>query len=414
MPECARLCYILNLMTATFEPINNGGATSAQGFSADGVYAGVKTKATGVLDVGVLVSETECAAAAVFTTSRFKAASVILGQKRLEKGQAQAIVANSGCANAATGQKGMADTISMAEMAASKLGLTAEDVLVASTGVIGQRLPMEKIENGISNLKPTANGGHNFATAIMTTDTKTKEVAVKTSGGYTIGGAAKGSGMIHPQMATMLCFLTTDAKVEAGFLKKALKKAADVSFNLISVDGDTSPNDSVFLMANGMSGQKVKEGTEEASLFQEALEAVCIHLAKAIAADGEGASRLIEVTVRGASCLEDARIAARTVVSSPLVKTAVHGQDPNWGRVLAAAARSGAELVDSKVDIYMGDIRLITGGVALPFDEEQASAALSNPEVFIALDLNLGEHIATAWGCDLSAEYVTINSEYTT
>ena len=249
----------------------------------------------------------------------------------------------------------------------------------------------------------------------MTTDTVPKEVAIKTNEDYIIGGVAKGAGMIHPQMGTLLCFLTTDAPVEAVFLAEALKEAADISFNMISVDGDTSPNDTMFILASSLAGGEIIDASSRrADLFKEALNKVSIHLAKVIAADGEGATRLIEVSVCGATNLRDARLVARTVVASSLVKTAIHGSDPNWGRILAAVGRSGATINTERVDFYIGGIPLLKDGDVLPFDEIKASAALSQGEVSIALDLNLGGGQATAWGCDLTAEYVTINSDYTT
>lgn len=402
-------------MTVSIEFIPEGTVTSPQGFSAGAAYAGIKKKSAGVLDLGILVSETPPKVAAVFTTNSFKAAPVTLSRQRLKTGRAAAVVVNSGCANAGTGEAGLADAAEMAVLAAEKLCLDAEQILVASTGVIGQRLPMEKIRAGITGIIPSAEGGHHLARAMMTTDTVPKEVAVAATGEFTIGGVAKGAGMIHPQMATMLCFLTTDANVEAAFLAESLARAANVSLNMISIDGDTSPNDMLLIMANGKAGgEAIGPDSPRGRLFQQALEKACIHLARAIAGDGEGATRLIEVTVKGAVTDDEARKAARTVVSSPLVKTAVHGSDPNWGRILAAAGRSGAKLEADRVDIYIGGIRLVAGGAALPVDIEKVAKSLSGGEVNITIDLNLGGASATAWGCDLSAGYVAINSEYTT
>ncbi len=248
----------------------------------------------------------------------------------------------------------------------------------------------------------------------MTTDTIPKEAAASV-GRFVIGGIAKGSGMIHPQMATLLCFLTTDAAVEIDFLESALRQAMDISFNMISVDGDTSTNDTVLIMANGKAGGEVIEwGTGQADAFQQALDQVCLHLAKAVARDGEGASKLIEVTVAGAASVAEARSAARTIVASPLVKAAVHGNDPNWGRILAAVGRSGVEVVEDRIDLSLGDIAVLRGGSPLPYDENDVVAVFEESEVAISLNLNLGGAAATAWGCDLSEEYVTINSQYTT
>ena len=250
----------------------------------------------------------------------------------------------------------------------------------------------------------------------MTTDTVSKEVAVRVRRGeFIVGGVAKGSGMIHPQLGTLLSFLTTDAKVDMDFLGMALRNAVDISFNMVSIDGDTSPNDTVLLMANGLAGNGlIRQRTKAAAAFQQALNQVCIYLAKAIARDGEGASKLIEVAVSGASSKASARLAARTVVSSSLVKAAVHGSDPNWGRIIAALGRSGARVVESKIGLSIGGIRLVEGGMALPFDKKKAVLALNDGEVSISINLNLGRAGATAWGCDLSSEYVAINSEYTT
>jgi glutamate N-acetyltransferase/amino-acid N-acetyltransferase len=324
-------------------------------------------------------------------------------------------VVNSGCANAGTGKQGMADAAGMTGLTAEKLTLPEDLVIVASTGVIGQYLPMDKVAKGINKIQPTAEDGHDLAKAILTTDTKTKEVAIRVSDGYTIGGIAKGSGMIHPNLGTMLCFLTTDASVEKEFLAQALKQAADISFNMVTIDGDTSPNDTLLIMANGLAhNETIKKESQQATVFQQALNKVCISLARAIAADGEGATRLIEVTVYKAANLSDARIAARTIAGSPLVKTAVHGGDPNWGRIIAAAGRSGAQFEPAGASLKIGDVKLIEKGKILNFNEEEAAAALKQEEVAIRLDLNLGDARATAWGCDLSREYVAINSDYTT
>ena len=403
-------------MAAKIEFIPGGTVTSPRGFQAGATYAGIKKKTDNSLDLGILVSKIPCVAAALFTTNSFVAPPVVLSRKRLKNGKARALIVNSGCANAGTGETGWADAARMAELAADRLGISPQEVLVASTGVIGRRLPMELIKAGLAEIAPSADGGHALARAMMTTDTIPKEVAVRVAGDeFTIAGVAKGAGMVHPQLATMLCFLTTDAKVDTAFLARALKKAVAISLNMVSIDGDTSPNDMVLIMANGLAANKaIRHNTELAEAFQQALDRVCTHLAKAIARDGEGATKLIEVSVKGAVTAAQARLAARTVVGSPLVKAAVHGSDPNWGRVLAAAGGSGAQLVESKVDLYFGDTCLVAGGRALPFDMERAATALSGREVSITLNLNLGRARATAWGCDLTQEYVTINSEYTT
>ncbi len=404
-------------MEAMIEFIPSGSVTSPEGFHAGAIYAGIK-KDDDALDLGILFSEAPCAATAVFTTNRIKAAPVILSQKRLRGGTALAVVANSGGANACTGAKGLKDAAKMAELVAEGLGILPEDVLVASTGVIGKRLPMRRIGDSIGRIILSKDGGHELAKAIMTTDTIPKEAAVAIASDevkFIIGGVAKGSGMIHPDLATLLCFLTTDAAVDVGFLKLALRNAVDTSFNMVSIDGDTSPNDMVLIMANGLASSKpITRDSALAGAFQQALDRVCLFLAKRIARDGEGASRLIEVTVNGAPSVAQARRAARTVVSSPLVKTAVHGSDPNWGRIVAAVGRSGIRVVESRIDLYIGNTRILSAGKPLPFNRREIVRILSDSEVQITLQLNLGTAAATAWGCDLSEEYVTINSKYTT
>ena len=406
------------MMGGKIEFIPWGTITSPQGFRAGASYAGINKKAKHGLDLGILFSEAPCVATALFTTNKIKAAPVVLCQQRLQGGKVNAVIVNSGCSNACTGEQGLADSAKVAALAAKGIGILPEDVLVASTGVIGQLLPMEKIRAGIEKIVLSADGGHELAKAIMTTDTVPKETAVVARVGdsqFIIGGVAKGSGMIHPTLATMLCFLATDAAVNIDFLKLALAKAVDISFNMISIDGDTSPNDMVLIMANGLAGNEmIKSDTRQADTFQQALDQVCIYLAKSIARDGEGASKLIEVTVSGAPSVAEASLAARTVVSSPLVKAAVHGSDPNWGRIMAAVGRSGVEVVESKIDLCIGDICLVKAGSPLSFSQRRVIEVLSGNEVPISLQLNLGAATATAWGCDLSEEYVTINSQYMT
>ena len=398
-----------------FELILSGGVSSASGFLAGAVHAGIKS--TDELDLAILCSEVLCTAAGVFTTNQIKSAPIILSRRHIAKGQAQAGVVNSGCANACTGGQGLADALEMANLAAARLGLSPEHILVASTGVIGVPLPMDKIKTGILEIKPTRGGGQDFCRAMMTTDTRPKEIAVQVDAGgakFTIGGAAKGAGMIHPNMATMLCFITSDAAVSAEFLPVALQKAIDCSFNMTSIDGDTSPSDCAFLLANGLAGNE-PIGFDNGDAFQEALNAVCTHLAKSIARDGEGATKLIEITVQGAADQAGARQAARTITSSPLVKAAIHGNDPNWGRIVAALGRSGAAVSEDKLDVYLNDVCIMKQGRPTSFSKQEMISALSNSDdVLIRLCLNLGDGQATAWGCDLSEEYVTINSAYTT
>jgi glutamate N-acetyltransferase/amino-acid N-acetyltransferase len=405
-------------MKAVFKTVPGGTVTSPQGFVAGAVSAGINKKAAGKLDLAVLFSEKPCVAAGVFTTSKLQGAPVVLTRQRLEKGRAGAVVVNSGCSNSFTGEHGLVDAAEMASLVAGGIGIDPEEVLVASTGTIGVPLPMKRIRTAGEKVIMSRDGGHALARAMMTTDTVPKEtaVSVKIGGsGFTIGGAAKGSGMIHPDMATLLCFLTTDAPVERGFLEGVLKEAVDASFNMVSIDGDVSPSDMVLLLANGMAGgQPITAGSSRSEAFQQALERVCLHLAKLIAADGEGATRLIEVTVSGAADLSQARKAARAVVSSSLVKAAVHGADPNWGRVVAAVGRSGADMDEAKIDLYLGDIQVIRAGRDLNSGKREVNRLLKSQEINLRVSLSLGEGRATAWGCDLSQEYVTINSKYMT
>jgi len=397
-----------------FELVPSGTLTSAEGFLAGAAWAQIKKESE--LDLAILYSQVPCTAAGVFTTNRIKSAPVILSQKHLATGRAQAIVANSGCANACLGQQGIVDARKMANLTASKLNLVSEDVLLASTGVIGVPLPMDKIEAGIPMVKLTKEGGHAFARAIMTTDTRPKEAAIQVSAEgskFVIGGVAKGAGMIHPDLATMLCFIATDALVNADFLRMAFKKAADSSFNMVSIDGDTSPSDCILLLANGLAGNEMIDFNNGDS-FEGALCELFSHLARAIAQDGEGATKLLQVTVEGAKDESEARQAARTIVSSPLVKTAIYGNDPNWGRIVAALGRSGTEVLEERLDVYLNDIQVMKQGCPLPFNTGKMRTSLQSGSVLIKLDLNLGKGEATAWGCDLSPEYVKINSEYTT
>ena len=409
---------IVWVMAAEIEFIPEGTVTSPEGFFAGATSAGINKKNKDKPDLGILFSEAPCVAAGLFTANRIKAAPVVLSQRRLKQGRVGAVVVNSGCANTCVGERGIRDATKMAKLVAEGIGILPEDVLVASTGVIGVPLPMKRITSAIEQVILSRDGGHELAQAMMTTDTFAKETAVKVRVGnseFTIGGVAKGSGMIHPDLATLLCFLTTDAAVELDFVKLALKKAVDISFNMVSIDGDTSPSDMVLLMANGLAaGEPISSGSEPADAFEQGLETVCVHLAKCIARDGEGATKLIEVIVSGARNLAEARLAARTIVSSLLVKAAVHGADPNWGRIMAALGRSGVEVVESKTDLYIGDIPVVKAGVPLPFSQRGVIKLLEGKEVSISLNLNLGSSSATGWGCDLSEEYVTINSQYMT
>lgn len=402
----------------THRSIHNGTITSTRGFSAGAVFADIKAWKEKPFDLSILFSDTECSVAGVFTTNKVKAAPVILCKNRVANGTGQALVVNSGCANACTGELGAANAEHMAVLAANKLGIGANDVMVASTGVIGTQLPMEKIEKGIDRIEVSSDGGHDLAQAIMTTDTVPKEIAVEfefEGNKVTIGGVAKGAGMIHPNMATMLCFITTDAAIDQNFLQESLQNSVDISFNMTTVDGDTSTNDTVLLMSNGSAeNSTLHKDNAGAILFRNALDDVCIFLAKCIARDGEGSTKLIEAIVEGALSDVEARLAARTIVGSPLVKTAVYGCDPNWGRVVAAAGRSGAELVESKVDLYLDELCLMRTGNPLLFDAQTARALMQKEDVCFRLCLNLGDGKATAWGCDFTEQYIALNGDYTT
>jgi len=398
-----------------YEVIPFGGITSPKGFLAGSTYCGIKT---GGRDLSLVLSQVRCVAAAVYTTNRVLAAPILLTRDHLHDGWAQALIVNSGNANACTGPSGYSDAELMARAAAEKVGISVEDVVVASTGVIGVELPLDKIRAGVEAIVLSPIGGHDAALGIMTTDLVPKEAAVRTRIGGTqivVGGMAKGSGMIHPNLATMLAFITTDAALDVGFAHQALRRAVDESFNMITVDGDTSTNDMVLLMANGVAGNAaIREGSPEAEVFQEALDRVATDLAKAVVRDGEGASKFIEVAVEGAATRDDARRAARAVAGSNLFKAAVYGSDPNWGRILAAVGYSGAEVNVDKVDISISGISLMQGGLIQQFDRARVSALLGEKDVRVEVNLHLGDYRAVAWGCDLTEEYVRINANYTT
>jgi len=396
-----------------------GSVTAPRGFLAQGVCADIKKKDK--KDVALIYSQAPCTAAGTFTTNLVRAACVDVTRQHLANGQAQAIVVNSGNANACTGEQGWQDTIQMAQITAQCLNIDPHDVVVASTGVIGVPMCMEKIEKGIKaaavGLSP--DGSHNAALAIMTTDLVSKEMAVEIElqgKPVRIGAIAKGSGMIHPNMATMLAFFTTDAAIDSKCLDKAFRQAVDNSFNMISVDRDTSTNDMAVILANGLAGNPVinDPGSEDYRVFQEALQEVAITLAKMIARDGEGATCMIEVKVIGAPSQEAARQIARSVTTSNLTKAAVFGRDANWGRILAAAGCSGAVFDPSRIDIYLGEEKMAENGVGLPFDEDKARQELEKDPVVITINLKSGSETATAWGCDLSYEYVRINAAYRT
>lgn len=406
-------------MVAMVELINDGSVTSAKGFTAGGTYAGLKTQGEGVLDLGILLSDTPANLAATFSTNKVLSPSVVLSRQRAQRGMARGVVANSGCANCCVGEQGLTDAAELTELAAAHTGVAPDDMLVCSTGMIGVELPMALLRQNVGNVRLSADGGHDFARSIMTTDTRHKDIAVSVDldgRKAIIGGAAKGVGMIHPNMATMLAFVATDAPVEQGFLQAALSRAVDASFNMCSVDGDQSTNDTALAFANGQAGgAEVVAGTPAADAFEDALTYVCQSLAKEMVRDGEGAKKLIEVTVGGANSLADARKAARDISTSSLVKAMVHGNDPNWGRIMMALGKSGADMVESRIDIFVDDIQIVQDGIAIPFYRDAVvSAMASSPDVRFRVNLNMGGHDATAWGCDLTEEYVTFNSAYST
>ena len=396
-----------------------GGITAPAGYTAAGVSCGIKP--SGRPDLGIVASDRLASAAAVFTTNLAQAAPVLISRDHLERsgGRARAIVVNSGCANACTGADGMAHAASMARQTAASLPCRPEEVLVASTGVIGVKLDMAKVCRGITDAAKALSysGGPAAAVAIMTTDPFPKEAAVESSLGaspFRVGGMAKGSGMIEPMMATMLGFVTTDAQVDPALLQRALEAAVNDTFNAITVDGECSTNDCVFLLANGASGATVteKEGYQE---LVAALTAVCESLAIGIVRGGEGATKLITVNVTGARSDAEARRAARAIANSPLVKTAVHGGDPNWGRLVAVAGRSGSEFVLERAAVRIGPIELFRDGT--PHDERAGEAAsyLAGRDVSLEVDMGTGHGgRSRMWTCDLSAEYVRINADYRT
>lgn len=398
-----------------------GGVTAAELFQACGLHAGIKRVRP---DLALLYAERPCAAAACFTTNQVQAAPVVVTREHLVRsgGIAQAVVVNSGNANACTGPRGLQDAREMAQETARVLGVAEERVLVASTGVIGVPLPMDRLREGIRRAAGllSRDGGHAAAEAILTTDTRTKEFALRLplSGGrwVHIGGMAKGSGMIHPQLATMLAFITTDAPVPAAALQAALTQAVDLSFNMVTVDGDTSTNDMVVVLASGAAGgPEVELDSPDFQQFSRGLQAVCTFLAREIARDGEGARHLIEVYVTGARSAADARQVARVVAGSNLVKTAVAGGDPNWGRIAAAAGRAGVPLNAERLSVWLGDVLVVQAGVPTDYSEESARQALLGDEVRIRVDLGEGgPGEAVAWGCDLTCDYVHINASYRT
>ena len=400
-----------------------GGVTAAKGYEAASTAAGIKYQ--GRTDMALIYSQVPCVSAGTFTTNVVKAAPVKWDRQIVDSGAGvQAVIVNSGIANACTGEEGMGYCKETAEAAAKALNIDAAGVLVGSTGVIGMQLPMQKLVDGIQVLAgKKAEGlqsGHDAALAIMTTDTVEKEMAVEIEIGgktVTIGGMSKGSGMIHPNMCTMLAFITTDAAITKEALQKALSEDVEDTYNMISVDGDTSTNDTAILLANGLAGnQEITYASPEYETFKEALHMVNETLAKKMAGDGEGATALFEVKVVGAESIKQAKTLAKSVVCSNLTKAAIAGHDANWGRILCAMGYSGVQFDPEKVDLFfeskVGKLQIIENGVATDYSEEVATKILSEPEITATADIKMGDYSATAWGCDLTHEYININADY--
>lgn len=400
-----------------------GGVTAARGFEAAGIEAGIKYENR--KDMAIVYSQKPCRVAGTFTSNVVKAAPVLWDRDIVEHSAcAQAVIVNTGIANAGTGKQGMDYCIEEAKIASGLLGIPENAVLVGSTGVIGKHLPMDRIAAGIEKLvrakNPSIEAGHDAAAAIMTTDTVTKEAAVEIELGgrkITVGGMSKGSGMIHPNMCTMLAYITTDIAISKELLQEALSASITDTYNMISVDGDTSTNDTCLLLANGMAGnEEITEKNEEYRKFCEALDFVNTFLARKMAGDGEGACALFETTVCNAATKQDARVLARSVISSNLTKAAIYGHDANWGRILCALGYSGITFDPLKVDIFVqskaGKIQLCRDGIENDYSEEEAAKILAEPEVTVLVDMKMGKETATAWGCDLTYDYVKINADY--
>ena len=400
----------------------NGGVTAARGFKASGIHCGIRRN-TSKNDLSLIMSDVPCSAAAVYTTNLVKGAPLTVTKAHIKDGRAQAVICNSGNANTCNAD-GIEIAEGMAQLVAEKTAISASDVVVASTGVIGQPLSLEPIQNGMDELvaKLSDDGSHEAALGIMTTDTIAKEVAVEfTCGGKIcrIGGIAKGSGMIHPNMATMLVFITTDCAIAPELLQKALSGDIQNTFNMISIDGDTSTNDMVTVLANGLAGNaEITSEGEDYSTFMKALNTVTVALCRMIAGDGEGATKLLECKVSGAKTLDIAKTVAKSVICSSLLKAAMFGADANWGRVLCAIGYSGAAVDVNKIDVSFksdkGTIAVCKNGAGIEFSEEKAKEILLEKEIEISVDLNDGEYSSAAWGCDLTYDYVKINGDYRT
>jgi glutamate N-acetyltransferase / amino-acid N-acetyltransferase len=398
-----------------YQFIDNGTVTTAPGFEAAGIFCGIKKKKK---DLALIYSHNLCNAAGTFTLNKVKAAPLLVSQELInQKALVKAVLVNSGNANACTGEEGMKDAKFSQHYCASALGINPAEVLISSTGVIGQKMPMDKLLSGIDEIVPqlSASGGMDAAEAILTTDKKMKSFAVKVSlekGEVIIGAICKGSGMIMPNMATMLAYITTDANIEQPLVQEMLSCAVNVSFNKISVDGDTSTNDMVILMANGVSKINIEKNSVDALAFQEALNAISIEMAKSIISDGEGATKLVQINVTGAHTKEDANLIGKAVANSPLVKTALYGQDANWGRIMSAAGNSGAEIDPAKMSISFDKLAVVLPNYKIVLDEKAAKEILSKKEIQININLNGGTESTTWWTCDFSEDYIRINADY--
>ena len=394
------------------------GVTFPRGFKAAGVKAGIKK--SGNLDLALIYTEKEAAVAGVFTKNAVAAAPVIVSREVVKGGKAHAIVANAGCANACTGETGLANARKMAALAAAEVGCAPDEVLVGSTGIIGVNLPMDKLEAGIkaAAAELSEDGSKNAGNAIITTDTYSKAGSCEVEiGGKAVrfGVIAKGSGMIQPNMATMLCYITTDANISSRLMQKALSDIVEVSFNMISVDGDMSTNDTVLVLANGESGApEITEGSPEYDKFYATLKEICQELSKRIAADGEGATKFLTINVSGTKTFEDAKTVAMSIAKSPLVKTAFFGEDPNWGRVICAVGYAGIPMVPEKTVIRFGGIPVYANGLGAEFKEEDIHKVMAEHDIVIDVEMGMGDAKATVWSCDFSYEYVKINGEYHT
>ncbi|MDQ2715121.1 MAG: bifunctional glutamate N-acetyltransferase/amino-acid acetyltransferase ArgJ [Chloroflexota bacterium] len=402
-------------MSTNFREIDNC-VTAPEGFRVGVTACGIKSDAS-VKDLAILASDVPCVAAGTFTTSSTRAAPVLVCQQHLQGGRAQAVIVNSGNANCSTGEPGLRNAYRMTELVAAKLSVEQELVLCSSTGIIGRQLPINKIEHGVAAIELSREQGNAFAEAIMTTDTRPKRMALEFQiEGRTVrlGGTTKGAGMIYPNMATMLCYLTTDAAIEHAWLQTELRAAVNDSFNMLAVDGDMSTNDTCVLFANGLAGNTpISAQHPEAETFREALRTMTVYLAREMARDGEGATKLMTVHVRGARDKADAVKAARAVTVSPLWQCALAGSDPNWGRVVGALGASGCDLDQNTFEIAIGDVQIVKQGVGAGYSQDAARAAMAESEVTINVDLHLGDGEASAWGCDLTHGYIDENTLYT-